>query len=269
MTLPTLPDLLRDAFQIVVIALILYYIYVFVRKGTRGAQILFGIGLIIVLGYLCISWFNLIELGVVFSTIGSTVLLAICILFQPELRRLFADMDIRKFSTSSLRNNPETALGTIVDTAEALSRQRIGALIAFERSESLAPYEVYGKALDVPIIQDLLVSIFYPKAPLHDGAVVIRDGRIASAGCVFPVAMGQDGHHNYGTRHRAAIGLTEETDALVVVVSEETGAISVAHHGNLERGLTAQQLRERLDEEFQSPAKAASSVKPVSAEVAK
>lgn len=240
--------LLRAASQIAVLALAVYYVYGVIRKGTRGVQILTGIGTI-ALVYLLVWTFNLSALKSILPNIRQSLPIFLCILFQPELRKLFAGIvDRRNFSASE--TGIDATIEIFVKTASILSSQRVGALIALERGESLAPYELQGTSLKAPIVQDLLLTIFFPKTPLHDGAVIIRNGLISAAGCIFPVAMG-DGKRNYGTRHRAALGLTSETDALVIVVSEETGKISIADHGILDRGpthagLTPEELRVRL-----------------------
>lgn len=240
-------NLLRDAFQVGVLTFAFYYLYLFVRTSTRMRQLLIGIGSLLILS-VCVRLFSLSELDLILSMFAPSLLVILCIMFQPELRRLLAGIVGERHAHSS----PETAIETVVRAVDTLSHQRIGALIAFERLESLRPYEQHGRLLDAPLIADLLVSIFYPHAPMHDGAVILRKGRIAAAGCVFPVAMGQGSRRSYGTRHRAAIGLTEETDAVVVIVSEETGLVSIAFHGELERGLDQEGLRNRLSTDLNS-----------------
>ena len=244
-------DLLRCAVQIVVIALVIYYCYVFLR-GTRAVQILIGLVAALVL-YVCVSFFELTELGTIMLALVPVLPVILCVVFQPELRRLLAGIGER---TSSGSLSSESVIETVVRSVAQLSKQRIGALIALERTASLRPYEQHGRQLDAPLVSELLVSIFYPHAPMHDGAAIVRAGRIAAAGCVFPVAIGKGDRRAYGTRHRAAIGITEETDAVVVVVSEETGLVSLAYRGELARGLGPETLRSRLGELMLAPVSA-------------
>ncbi len=236
---------LSAVLQILIIAFILYYVYVFLRgaKGARTRQLLYGIfavAVVYALSYLCP--FN--ELNVILNVLAPTIPIILCVIFQPELRGLFSSVGERGTGTDVLRNVVEN----VINAAEDLSDKRIGALIVFERTTSLEQYEITGEKVDAPVSADLLGTIFFPHTPLHDGGVILRNGRIAFAGCVFPVALSRGERRAYGTRHRAAIGLTEETDALAVVVSEETGLISVAFRGNLERGLSGDRLREFLGE---------------------
>lgn len=235
--------ILKDLAQILVFALAINYCFVFLR-GTRAAKmviVLIGVGFL----YLVAQATGMTELMTVLKFVGPLLPVILCVLFQPELRTLLAGV-VERVSSSDISS--ETAIETIVRAVEYLSEKRIGALITFERSTSLRPFEQHGRHLDAPLVGDLLVSIFYPHAPMHDGAVIIRKGRIAAAGCVFPVAIGKGERRNYGTRHRAAIGVTEETDAVAVVVSEETGLVSVAFRGTLERPFESDSLRTRLGE---------------------
>ncbi len=235
---------IQEGVQIVLLALGLYYLVRFIRQGTRGARILLGLGAIAAL-YFLIDFFKFYEIKVFLPNITQGLLVFFCILFQPELRQMFAGIG----NKSNLKifdplGDVDATIETLVRSAESLSRQKVGAIVAVELDESLAPYEKVGRALDAPLVKELLGAIFYPGGPLHDGGVVIRKGRIASAGCVFPLSPAE--HESFGTRHRAALGLSENTDAFVVVVSEETGGISVAYDGHLERNLTPDRLRELL-----------------------
>ena len=236
-------DILRSIAQILIFAIAINYCFVFLR-GTRAAKmviVLLGVGFL----YLAALVTGMTELMTVLKFVGPLLPIILCVLFQPEFRTLLAGV-VEHASSAAISS--ETAIETVVRSVEYLSEKRIGALITFERSTSLRPYEQHGRHLDAPLVGDLLVSIFYPHAPMHDGAVIIRKGKIAAAGCVFPVAIGKGERRNYGTRHRAAIGVTEETDAVAVVVSEETGLVSVAFRGTLERPFDADKLRTRLGE---------------------
>lgn len=235
---------IQEGVQIVLLALGLYYLVRFIRQGTRGARMVLGLAAISIF-YFLIDFFNFYELKVFLPNITQSLLVFLCILFQPELRQMFAGIgDKSNLKIFDPLGNIDATIETLVRTAESLARQKIGAIVAVELDESLVPYEQVGRTLDAPLVKELLGAIFHPGGPLHDGGVVIRKGRIASAGCVFPLSETE--HGTFGTRHRAALGLSENTDAIVVVVSEETGGISVARDGHLERNLSPDQLREIL-----------------------
>ena len=244
-------DILRSIAQILVFALAINYCLVFFR-GTRAGKIIIVLACAMALYGVAVST-GMTELVTVLKFLAPVLPIILCVLFQPELRQMLAGI-VEHASSSAISS--ETAIETVVRAVGELSEKRIGALITFERSTSLVPYEQHGRHLDAPLVGDLLVSIFYPHAPMHDGAVIIRKGAIAAAGCVFPVAIGKGERRNYGTRHRAAIGITEETDAVAVVVSEETGLISIAFGGGLERPFSVETLRGRLSEILLSAAAA-------------
>ena len=241
----------KDIYQIILITFALYYVGRFILRGSRGSQVLVGLGAI-GLAYGLVDFFNFSVVQRLLSFITEPVLIILCIIFKEELRQFFGAPINHVLALSQSPGAIDTTIETLVRTARDLSNRKIGAIIAIERNESLAPFEQAGRDLDAPLIQDLLVAIFYPKGPLHDGGVIIRNGRIAVAGCVFPISLNVE-HDSFGTRHRAAIGLSESSDAFVIVVSEETGAISAAVHGTLERNLDADQLRERLAANFYHP----------------
>ena len=235
-------DILGYVAQILLFALAINYGFQFFR-GTRAAKILVVLFAGLVLYYIAAKT-GMTELMTVLKFFAPVLPVILCVLFQPELRTMLAGIVEH---SSGAEVSSEAAIETVVRAVDFLHEKRIGALIAFERSTSLRPYEQHGRHLDVPLIGDLLVSIF-PNAPMHDGAAIIRKNRLAAAGCVFPVAIGKGERRAFGTRHRAAIGISEETDALVVVVSEETGLISIAFNGVLERPFEAETLRTRLGE---------------------
>ena len=237
-------DIVRNLAQIVIIAIVLYAVYNYLRNETRGSQILLGI-LAITAIVSSIYLFSMVELSFLLSKFGLPALIIVCCLFQPELRRLFADVAGQPRSAIRAGRGGSEIDATIRAVSHAvwqMSKERCGAIIAFQRTTSLVPYESAGRRIDALVSDELLRALFYPKSALHDGAVVIRDNRIASAGCVFPPSW-QSEHAAYGTRHRAAIGITEETDAYVIVVSEETGKVSAARNGKIERGLDDRALR--------------------------
>lgn len=238
-----LKTFLLGLLQIVILAFPLFYLLKFLRR-TKGYRILLGISVVLIGASLLAREFALDEIGWLMDHVATFLPLAMVIIFQPELRRIFAEIGSR---TSAKAQAPAMDLVTEIKNAvDLLASQRIGALIAIERSVSLDHYTRVGRRLDAPVVSELLATLFYPHTPMHDGGVIIRNGIIISAGCVFPVGALADRRRAFGTRHRAAIGLSEETDALVVVVSEETGLISVAYNGDILRGLDVDGLAKIL-----------------------
>jgi len=234
----------RDVIEILIVAYVLYRVLLFLA-GTRALQILFGL---IVLGLVyfgaLVLKFNMIAslLGYVF-TFG---VFAAIVVFQPELRHVLSRLG-RMRAMQFL--NPQGSVGVmeeIVAAVERLSRRGTGAIIAVEGEGSLNDYLESGKEMHAKISADLLTTIFTPYSPLHDGAVMIRGDNIIAAGCVLPLTQFPVEDKSLGTRHRAALGLSEETDAIVIVVSEETSKVSIAIRGLLHRGATPKQLQEVL-----------------------
>lgn len=243
LTLPTL----TEWFEILLLWIIYYHLLKLLR-GTRGAQVLSGFALMFV-AVLALTYFlNLYTLNWLFRTFSVNLVLAFVVIFQQEIRKALAELGRPGvLGSSSSRNlKRHDVVGPIVKAAANLGRQKIGALIAIERDIGLKAVEQTGVDIDSKVKPELLTSLFFPRSPLHDGGVVIRGERIMAAGCVFPLSQREELHRSLGTRHRAAIGITEETDALVVVVSEETGTISVAYKGRLSRGLDEDRLRRML-----------------------
>lgn len=239
----------RAAIDIAVVAAVIYGL-LGVARGTRSAQIIRGLVIVTVVMWVASRALNLTAVGFLLSRLLPVIVLAIPIIFQPELRRLLEQIGhtgwLRTpFPTSS----QEDILKTIDEIARAcssLSRSTYGALIVIERETGLQDYADRGVALDAQVTSNLLVSLFFPNSPLHDGAVIIRDSRVVAATVVLPLTENIRDSARLGTRHRAAIGITEESDALAVVVSEETGRISVAHHGRLVENLDQERLRRAL-----------------------
>ncbi|MBR1836627.1 MAG: diadenylate cyclase CdaA [Kiritimatiellae bacterium] len=214
----------------------LFYLFKFLRR-TRGYRVLAGLFLVLAGMHFASAWLHLEELAWILGHFATWLPLFLVILFQPELRRIFAEIGGRGSRPAPTGEAAVNIVSQIAKCVESLAQQRIGALIALEREENLDAFAVGGRALDAPLNAELLATVFWPGSPLHDGGVVIRGGTIAWAGCVFPLGAMDDRRRAFGTRHRAAIGLAERTDALVVVVSEETGLVSVAYRGELLRGL--------------------------------
>jgi len=229
--------------EILILAVGIYYAASFVR-GTRGAAILTGT-LALMLSLALLS--TLLELQVlrwILSVFSSAFAVSVIVIFQPEIRQLLAQIgSLHLFHTThEERENIEV----IIQTVERLADVRIGALIALEQSIQLQDAAASGIRVDCVATPEMLETIFFPNNAIHDGGVIIKGDRIAYAACIFPLSARQDLNKSLGTRHRAALGLSEETDALVVVVSEETGMISYAHKGELVRGLSVEGLRAYL-----------------------
>lgn len=229
--------------QVLVLAMSYYYVFMFFR-GTRGAQILAGLVLTVLAMTVLTKFFSLDVLGWILRRFTVFLGVALLVIFQPEIRRALAE--IGRQPRAALTGERRTVIDNIVQAIGLLAEQRIGALVAIEREIGTRAIRETGVALDAPVIPELLASIFYPHTPMHDGGVVILGSRIAAAGCVFPLSQDLTLHKQVGTRHRAAVGLSEETDAVIVVVSEETGIISVAYRGRLSRGLDPDRLRRFL-----------------------
>ena len=242
---------LRDAVDIMVVAAVLYRVFV-MFKESRAIQLLLGLGGLMVASFVA-RRFELFSTSWLFENFWSFWVLALIVLFQPELRRALAQLgQSRLFQGMTLvaREQQSHLLDDVVKAADALASKRIGALLVLERSTGLGNYAELGVPLDALASADLLVSLFLPYSPLHDGAVFIRGDRIAAAGCFLPLSRNTQLGRNMGTRHRAALGLAEETDAVVLVVSEETGRISLAMGGHMETLLDRDSLRRRLGDLF-------------------
>jgi diadenylate cyclase len=230
----------KPAVEILILAVAIYYVFSFVR-GTRGFSILTGFLVVLLSLALLTSFFDLIVLRWMLGTFSAFLAVAVMVIFQPELRRMLAQVgNLPVFQTPhEQRENIEV----IIQTVERLADVRIGALLAIEQSIQLQESVESGIPVDCLATPEMLETIFFPNNAIHDGGVIIKGDRIAFAACIFPLTRRQDLNRSLGTRHRAAIGLSEETDAVLVVVSEETGAISYAYKGELVRGITLEVLR--------------------------
>jgi diadenylate cyclase len=232
----------RDAVEIIVVAFVIYRVLLLIH-GTRAVQML--IGIVVLVFVYAMAWifkFTMITymLGLVF-TYGA---FAALVVFQPELRAALAHLGQSPVTRFFRRMEESEVAEEIAQAVERLSRSGIGCIIALEREVNLGDYVQSGTAMQAKVSADLLATIFTPYSPLHDGAVIVRGDTIIGAGCILPLTQQTLDDRSLGTRHRAAIGLTEETDALVIVVSEETATISVAQQGRLTRGLSAPQVRD-------------------------
>lgn len=231
--------------EIFVLATMLYYVFR-LFKGTRGAAILSG--LIIVYGalYTITVLSHLDILNWLLSKLMLYISLAFVVIFQPEIRRVLAKLGRQPMWRSNGIASQKNLVEPIMQAVLLLSKRKIGALIAIEREIGTRTLQESGTRLNSIVSAELLATIFFPHTPLHDGGVIISGDRICAAGCLFPLSQKEELSKTLGTRHRASIGITEETDAIVVVVSEETGAVSVAYNGRLRRGLEEDRLRRVL-----------------------
>ena len=233
----------RDSIDIALVAAAIYWLLALIR-GTRAGQIL--VGLIALFTVFMVSQiFQLVTVSLILDTFLSSLVVILVILFQHDIRRALARVGRGLFPSVSAREESEM-LEEIVRASQALARRRIGALVVIERETQLADEITAGTPVDAAVSAQLLTSIFLPQSPLHDGAVIVQDGRLSQAGCILPLTTSVDLPEGVGTRHRAALGVTQETDALVVVVSEETGVISAVFRGEIAQGLDAPRLREML-----------------------
>src|SRR6202162_244221 len=245
----TILDLLENywnaAIEILLLAVAIYYGYLYFR-GTRGAKVLTGLAIVFLTLTLISQLLNLVVIGWIVRSFSVFLAVALVVIFQPELRRGLAELGGHPiFSLTSEKRE------TVHDLAEAvtqLANKQFGALIAIERDTSIRVYEETGVTIDSIFSVELLLTLFHPKAALHDGGVIVRNGRIAAAACIFPVSQRETLDRSLGLRHRAGLGITEESDAIAVVVSEETGAISICHRRRIERNFTPETFRQRVAE---------------------
>ncbi len=229
--------------EILILTAMMYFVFR-LFKGTRGSAILSGLIILFVFLFAVTSLSHLDVLNWLLSKLMLYISLAIVVIFQPEIRRVLA-----RLGRQPWRNNGMSSQATLVDpimqAVMILSKRKIGALIAIEREIGTRTIQDTGTKMHSTVSAELLATIFFPHTPLHDGGVIISGDSICAAGCLFPLSQQED-PSKLGTRHRAAIGITEETDAIVVVVSEETGAVSIAYNGKIRRGLEEERLRRML-----------------------
>ena len=238
--------------NIVDILIVSFFIYQIMRisRGTRSTELLKGIFVIITIKLLS-SFFNLYTTEYIVDFIIQWSAIALIVIFQPELRRGLQHIGRGSLFSIRKKSNPvEDTVNEIAEAVEYMSRRHIGALISIEKESPLTGYIKTGIPIDAEISSEIIINAFIPNTPLHDGAMIIDDFRIASAASYLPLSESPAIPKKYGTRHRAAIGLSEETDAITVVVSEETGAISIAHRSNLMAELTVEEMSAYLIEEL-------------------
>lgn len=230
----------RPAVEIVILAVGLYYAFLFIRR-TRGAPVVTGFLALLLTLTVVTRLLDLTVLNALLNQFFGVLAIAVVVIFQPELRRILAELgNLPLFNpTREQRENIED----VIQTVDRLAPVKIGALIAIEQNQHLSEVVEGGVPIDSELTPEMMETIFFPNNAIHDGGVVVRDGRILRAACIFPLTQRQDLPKSVGTRHRAAIGLSEESDAVVVVVSEETGSIAYAYRGQLVRGISVEELR--------------------------
>jgi uncharacterized protein (TIGR00159 family) len=233
-----------DVVDILIVAFIVYQLLQFIR-GTHAVQMALG-ALVLVILYWASQWFNLETVNWLLRTFLPYVVFGIIVVFQTEIRKVLAHLGKTPLLGAFAAPRAEEVIDEIVLAATTLAAQRTGAILVIEREMGLRSYIETGIALDALLTYDLLISIFNPGTPLHDGAVVIQGNRVAAAACFLPLTVNPGLARELGSRHRAAIGVTEDTDALAVVVSEETGGISVVVGGNIRRNVDGRSLKQAL-----------------------
>ncbi|MFZ4598912.1 MAG: diadenylate cyclase CdaA [Terrimicrobiaceae bacterium] len=231
--------------EIAILTAALYFIYKYLR-GTHGARILIGLALIFLTLTLVSQLLNLVVIGWLLRSISVFLAIALVVIFQPELRRALTELGSHHFFTS--RFEERETIAELTDTVFELASKGFGALIAVEREIALKSFVETGVGIDADISKELVLTIFQPKTVLHDGGMIVRGDRIVAAACIFPLTQREDLDRNLGLRHRAGLGLSEESDAVAIVVSEETGQVSICHSGLIERNLNVEKFRRRLSQ---------------------
>ena len=241
----------QDVLDILIVTIIIYKVLLII-KGTRAARMLIGLGVLFLalifskhLGFYTIDW--------IVQSLWAQIVLALIILFQPEIRKTLAQMGEARFLPSFASAEELRSLEEIVKASIALANRKIGALIVIEKETNLKDFIEMGTQLDARVTRELLLSIFHPTSPIHDGAIIVRGNRVIAAGCFLPLTLSTGISKAFGTRHRAGIGLTEETDAFVIIVSEETGSITTATGNKIEKNVDMGSLRDFLTENFIIP----------------
>lgn len=250
---------ISDLLDICLVAFVIYTAIKFLR-GTRAMQLLKGIVILAAI-YAIVSLVEMRTSEYILNFVFSNMLIILVVIFTPEIRHAFETMgrssvtisnifNLKNSDEAELQENIKNSINCVCRACAEMSDKQIGALIVFEKETLLGEIAKTGTMLDAKVTIELIGNIFFPKAPMHDGATIIKDGRVISAGCILPLTNNNQISRELGTRHRAAVGMSEVSDAIVVVVSEETGAISVAEKGNLKRNISDGDLREILTNSF-------------------
>ncbi len=233
-----------DVIDILIVAFLIYRIFLYLSE-TRAIQILVGLFLVLIMSVIA-KFLHLYTLSFIFNNLLTIGIFALIVIFQPEIRRILARMGEKQFGIFSSEEEAEKVIEEIVRATASMSEDRIGALIVIERDVNLDNYVESGTVINGEISKELLITIFWPGTPLHDGATIVKQNRVYKAGAFLPLSLNPNLPQTVGTRHRAAIGITEETDAVAVVVSEETGAVSVSYTGKMIKNLDPQKLKKVL-----------------------
>jgi len=238
-------EIINSFFDILIVAYIIYRILILL-KGPRAGQMMIGLLIVFAL-YIGSQFFNLITLQWLLNNFITSLFIVLVILFQTEIRRTLTHIGSAKFFK---RIEPVENARTVEEVIKAsieLRKRRLGAIIVLEKNNPLNEYTEEGTSIDSFVKEELIVSIFSKESPIHDGAVIIQGNKLSAAGCYLPLSMREDLARHFGTRHRAAIGLSEDTDAVVIVISEERGEISVAFNGEIKGNLDENQLRNEIN----------------------
>jgi diadenylate cyclase len=257
----TFMNYITEFIDILLVTFVIYKLITLIR-GTRAVQLLKGM-MVIVAVWLLSSFFGLKTLSWLMSQAMTYGVLAVLIIFQPELRRALEQLGRGRFFSRSNHPDDEKITKVIAETVKSIqymAKRRIGALIVFERETGLSDYIETGISIEGKATSELLINIFIPNTPLHDGAVIIRKDQIMAAGCYLPLSENPFISKELGTRHRAALGLSELTDSIAVIVSEETGQVSISKNGEVHRDLNDEELLELFDEELRPQVKSTSSI---------
>lgn len=246
-----LGDSLIDLLDIVIVAFLLYRLLLFIR-GTRATQMFVGLGILLLLSFIA-NTLGMIVLRRIITSLQTVWVVAFIIIFQPELRSALMYLGRRRGLIFYGATDEIPEQDEILEAVKTLSRRGLGALIVIEREVGLGRWIRTGTQLNADISAPLLESIFTVPGPLHDGAVIVSQGKIAAAGCILPITEREELGYMLGTRHRAAIGLSEVSDAVVLVVSEETRAVSLSHRGEIRRGLSQDDLTAELNRIYTRP----------------
>ena len=241
-----------DIVDILIITYLIYRILTFMRK-TYASSVIKGIVFLLAIAWLS-NFFNLTVITYILNQMLQMGILVLIVLFQPELRKLFEKVGSSRINVIFRKRirleNAEAVLQSVITSSETMAENNIGAIIVFEREVGLNDYAVTGTRIDANVSSELIQSVFYTNSPLHDGALLIRDGRVLAAACMLPLSNNINLSRDLGMRHRAGVGISERSDAVVVIVSEQTGTISVAVDGMLKRQLTNATFEKLLRNEF-------------------
>lgn len=237
-----------DILDVVLMSVIIYQLLKFF-KHTKAMHVLKGVALLII-ALAVAAWIGLPTVTWILSSVFTSGILVIVVIFQPELRRAFENLGRGHFNETEQKENTDDIISEIVTVSDHLSRRRVGALMVFEQKSDLKDIIATGTLLDAKISAGLIENVFEPNTPLHDGAMILKGNKIVAAGCFLPLSENNSIEKTLGTRHRAALGMSERSDAVIIIVSEETGVISAARNGTLRRYLDLEALRDLLEEVY-------------------